>query len=1586
MDDSRAVKAVIISQFIVSLQNRPKKRVYFKYSIYHKASKEMTTQIKTQINSSKQYVGKEQKIPIVSDLQALNEGSSLCIRLYQKRTICKDDITPCTVEIPFKNIWDHLTTTHNTNPRPYLEVSFEPSQDQIKIWLDVTMDHIKAAQAGIVAAKQRLDGIRSVLDRMGQGKEYVELMKDLGTAISELSPISKAVASSVNFLYKQMAGKDQIRDNMLDMLGRMESLAEFIAPVQEMTQLEVLKQTMGTFPEIMSKMVDFVEKWLEDPAKVLHVNSDLGRINDMKSDVDLFKERFSLGFMIDLASTFSKSVDGKELREKLLRDVNPDPSPRASECMKGTRLQLLEDIHAKIYDLEGENMIWIKGHPGAGKSAIASSLLSRLGLSVFYFRFDRNIAAATPNALWRGIAFKLSCRYLSVRKRISRILKDEGMNPASQSIEAIFTSFVKEPLLESTDIPANRPLIFIIDAVDECGSLSGAEADDRRALLATLKVWPDLPKHFKMIVTSRPELDISNAISSISSHTVEVPTGNATDSSSNADIHAFLLDQLEGIAKHFPSLMSSEWPQSTADRLTPYAAGVFQWARTAVGLLQGGDPELRLEEIVSKGLAGSSAREGSLHYLYSKVLEVCFDNPRPEEIQALRSILVSMALAREPLHGTDAELANFFSIREVTLQYVRRGLHSVIAPGTLSFNHKSFVDFLHSRACPPAYAIQEYQLSQLGDEISRRCLNTMLKGLCFNICQLETSGKKNADNSELEAKVSKHITPLLSYSCRLWADHLAPAVTANDPLMPMLISFAHQKLLFWIEVMSLLKEVNKLIPMLKIMLRRIDATKAQELSDFIEDTLRFIAAFSEPISESTPHIYVTALPFAPTQSLVTKHYLPHFPKTLAINTGKALSWSPIIFRTRVQRYMVCFAVSPDQKIIATQDDSGGLRLLDSETGTIVLQTRVRSWRGYDLGIARRIAFSPDGKRIVIRYSDYLTTRFTGAAVWDVTRGEICFVLQISPSEYNHHFTKLGVEIAYSRDGQHIYMWLGTPATFPGILLTSPTPRKHKAQILVWDAKTGARMPSVFDDEDPDAPSPGLGEFLAVSTQEGFLASSGLGGIRLWGLGNGSFLQLLPQSTDVEHFLAISEDGRYVVGHSQDGTNLIRIWSVDSGEILASIIAHSALSPDDWLMGVAYSHDTQLLVCVHVCQVTAWDVTSHQVVFKHKTEKPESASEWIFGFWLSRYSRKLLICRSDITMFHLGPALAQNNINYEDPSQPELPNPFVQMLRGKYQVESERSSDEPNHRRLLWYKPGKKGKNVPHVVTPFGSDIATSRDTTVAIIRPHKSSSQCYLWSTVTQGPLPMTILVEDFASLDDYCVVQPSPSHKLIAVNVGSILQVWCTRTGETRGPAFPTRVIDSLKRRVDFVAISPDDRMIAYPGIMTPVEIRDILTGELVNTPWFRDLNLYAQDRWKDVIFSSDGKRLLCEHDDRMIRVWDISDFSTGTKTWTSPRMIEDDFRLELNGWVVNRAGELAFYVPGERRKDLCWPSRHNIGVFKKAADGITECGLKFDLSNFKYGKSWSECYVGNGSLQAPTMVESHSAQASLSQRPGLQ
>jgi hypothetical protein len=101
------------------------------------------------------------------------------------------------------------------------------------------------------------------------------------------------------------------------------------------------------------------------------------------------------------------------------------------------------------------------------------------------------------------------------------------------------------------------------------------------------------------------------------------------------------------------------------------------------------------------------------------------------------------------------------------------------------------------------------------------CLQTMKRGLKFNICHLKSSYVRNNDIPDLASRVKEYIPLHVSYSCQFWVKHLEE-ITFDTKILDRVKYFMSNQFLVWLEVLSLTKLVNVASSML---LRLIDWLK-----------------------------------------------------------------------------------------------------------------------------------------------------------------------------------------------------------------------------------------------------------------------------------------------------------------------------------------------------------------------------------------------------------------------------------------------------------------------------------------------------------------------------------------------------------------------------------------------------------------------------------------------------------------------------------------------------------------------------------------------------------------------------------------
>jgi hypothetical protein len=457
-----------------------------------------------------------------------------------------------------------------------------------------------------------------------------------------------------------------------------------------------------------------------------------------------------------------------------------------------------------IDDLNAPNIVWLRGHPGVGKSAVAASVVERLQASrrlgsSFFFQRDTAVLT-TPAALWRTVAFDLAHKYPDVRRTIVAKLNDDEIGPSTANVNVLFRHLIQEPLAASTDIPCGRLPVIVVDALDECGGLDGQYSHHRTSLLRTLKSWSSLPPRFKLVITSRGEDDIIDALSAIGHQLVVISSGHMVSDKSSDDVRSFLQQRFSSIATRYPRSLPPDWPgPQIIEDLASRAAGLFIYAETILRFVIRGEPRQQLQQIQQGDM-----QNGDMAALYSRILAISFPNPTAEVIHAFHSIVGAIILAKIPLNHSS--LSSLLRIESSMMDFIVQGLRSVLhADDVLRFSHQSSVDFLvDSCRCPPLFLIKpEIQNRQL----VQACLHIMKCNLRFNICNIPSSYYRNADIVDICERVKRCISPELSYSCCFLADHLRE-ISYQQDIVEDLGYFMDELFLYWLEVLSLTKHAS----------------------------------------------------------------------------------------------------------------------------------------------------------------------------------------------------------------------------------------------------------------------------------------------------------------------------------------------------------------------------------------------------------------------------------------------------------------------------------------------------------------------------------------------------------------------------------------------------------------------------------------------------------------------------------------------------------------------------------------------------------------------------------------------------------
>ena len=90
--------------------------------------------------------------------------------------------------------------------------------------------------------------------------------------------------------------------------------------------------------------------------------------------------------------------------------------------------------------------------------------------------------------------------------------------------------------------------------------------------------------------------------------------------------------------------------------------------------------------------------------------------------------------------------------------------------------------------------------------------------LKFNICKLEDTHRLNKDVPNLHGLISSHVSEALQYSSLFWSTHLSKSgLKGSDEVAKVPISalLTSTKVLFWLEVLSLMDATGRAVAILQ---------------------------------------------------------------------------------------------------------------------------------------------------------------------------------------------------------------------------------------------------------------------------------------------------------------------------------------------------------------------------------------------------------------------------------------------------------------------------------------------------------------------------------------------------------------------------------------------------------------------------------------------------------------------------------------------------------------------------------------------------------------------------------------------------
>ena len=335
---------------------------------------------------------------------------------------------------------------------------------------------------------------------------------------------------------------------------------------------------------------------------------------------------------------------------------NAYPKQHESNCLKGTRVDLLKEIHDWADGQDKPCIFWLKGLAGTGKSTIARTVarshLERkcLGASFFFSRGGGDVSHA--GKFVTTIARQLADNVPTLRQHICDAVAERS-GIASQSLRDQWHHLVLCPLSKLDGNGCRTPYVLVVDALDECD-----DDNNIQIVIQLLAEARSLEKvRLRVFLTSRPEIPIQRGFRDVPDTQHEdfvlhyiSPSIVDSDISIFLEYHLGCIGQDEGLG--------AGWPGPDAIRtLVKSASGLFIWAATArCFILRGLFADESLDIILHGGASATAATpEEHLDGIYVTVLQNSVgqsfsEQERDKFYTMLRGILGSIVTAASPLY------------------------------------------------------------------------------------------------------------------------------------------------------------------------------------------------------------------------------------------------------------------------------------------------------------------------------------------------------------------------------------------------------------------------------------------------------------------------------------------------------------------------------------------------------------------------------------------------------------------------------------------------------------------------------------------------------------------------------------------------------------------------------------------------------------------------------------------------------------------------------------------------------------------------------------------------------------------------
>ncbi|KAF4996923.1 hypothetical protein FDECE_12246 [Fusarium decemcellulare] len=848
-----------------------------------------------------------------------------------------------------------------------------------------------------------------------------------------------------------------------------------------------------------------------------------------------------------------------------LRTTDPRDDKSRIEDTKGGLLKdayywiLANTEFQKWHQDEQSRLLWIKGDPGKGKTMLVCGIINELeeqskDLLSYFFCQGTDSRSNTATSVLRGLIYRLVAQQRSLIQHVrNKTHGDPSIFDGTNGWYAasdIFRIIVQDENL--------KPSVLIIDALDEC--------EVQLEQLLKLIIDTLSPNHrIKWIVSSRNQQHVGRVLDAANIEgrvmlSLEMNSALVSDA-----VGIYIRNQVSKLQtlQNEPNLRGM-----VEETIFQKANGTFLWVALVFKRLRVLDDE-KFED--SSGiLTALEEAPTELTDLYSRMFQQ-IQRLGSNNSRLCKTILATMFIACRPLHVLELPILSGFEGNLAKTDTVERLIKLCGSFLTLQketnvayFIHQSAKDFLADDSTAFG-AIFQFGKGKVHRDLFFRSIQALKKTLRRNMYDLLYSGV-------LIDEITKPDPDPLARD-----RDAAPCLKGGEEVQ-MVHGFIENCYLYWLEAASLYGGVTLVVSEIRRLKDLAKANRWEGLENLVHDAHRFALSHRHVIETAPLQVYVSALIFSPTSSLVRRRFEPlEGPTWITKKPTMQPEWDACLL-TLEGHWGVILSISftTDGKILASGSDDGIIRVWDSSTGAFL-----KSWNAHDGKCVSAVAFAPgwpstilasggDDKLIKIwdAAADYtlLCTlkghekRISNVSFidgntllslsddktmrkWDLAAGTLLSAIYTygEPLAVSSNVRYVATQASrYFLDVSELNDFEEWPIAFCGSMpqycdtvtffpdntkLVSSGFKKDEAKI--WDLATDSCL-YTFAGCMPIAISPDGTRIASASTEQG---------VKIWDSAQGSLLQTLQGNRHVME-LSFSSDGKRLASSSPD---IIRIW-------------------------------------------------------------------------------------------------------------------------------------------------------------------------------------------------------------------------------------------------------------------------------------------------------------------------------------------------------------------------------------------------------------------------------------------------------------